>query len=191
MVLGDSLSAAYGISVNQGWVAKLQRRINSDHPEFRVINASISGETSQGALLRLPKLLEDYQPAITIVELGGNDGLRGYPIQKLRQNLTQIIIDSRRHGQVLLLGMQIPPNYGAKYTQMFSDSYAQLAAQFELPLVPFFLENIATNPQLMQDDGIHPRVEAQQILLDNVLPYLLPLLDNAQSTLQDHQPNGK
>ena len=191
MILGDSLSAAYGISVNQGWVARLQRNINTDYPEFQVVNASISGETSAGALLRLPKLLRHYNPAVTIVELGGNDGLRGYPIQQLKENLMQIIISSSASGQVLLLGMQIPPNYGAKYTQMFSSSYEQLAQQFELALVPFFLANIATNPLLMQDDGIHPRAEAQQILLENVLPYLIPLLDKVRNTKQDHHIHGK
>jgi len=191
IVLGDSLSAGYGISVNQGWVAKLQSNLRTSYPAFRVINASISGETSAGALVRLPKLLDKYQPAITIIELGGNDGLRGYPIQKLKKNLAQIIQTSGRYGDVLLLGMQIPPNYGSKYTQMFSDSFAQLAEQFELPLVPFFLENIATQPSLMQDDGIHPRAEAQQTMLNNVLPYLTPLLDKVNNAQQDHQINGK
>lgn len=177
LVLGDSLSAGYGISTNQSWVTLLD---NNLYPHFRVINASISGETSGGALIRLPQLVDQYRPLITVVELGGNDGLRGYPIDKMRKNLAQIIELSGQHGDVLLLGMQIPPNYGAKYTDLFAASYPLLAKQYRLTLVPFFLENIAANPLLMQDDGIHPRAGAQHILLENVLPYLTPLLDKSR-----------
>lgn len=176
LILGDSISAAYGIPVDQGWVTRLALAIADDHPEYNIINASISGETSGGALTRLPDLLKQYQPAITIIELGGNDGLRGYPISSIRNNLSKIVQLSLMHGQVLLLGMQIPPNYGVKYTQLFSVSYSLLAEQYQLSLVPFFLENIATEEKLMQADGIHPGANAQLTLLRNVLPYLKPLL---------------
>ena len=177
LLMGDSISAAYGMSLHQGWAARLQTRLTDHGGGWRVINASISGETSAAANARLPALLESHRPAIVIIELGGNDGLRGYPIAQMLQNLEQMVLRSRRAGaEVLLLGMEIPPNYGARYTRMFRDSYAQLAARQQVALVPFLLEGVATEAELMQEDGIHPRVEAQQILLDTVWPKLLPLL---------------
>jgi acyl-CoA thioesterase-1 len=173
LVLGDSISAAYGMSLQEGWVALLQQRLEQEAPQWHTINASISGETSAGAAARLPDLLRRHQPDIVILELGGNDGLRGYPIKQFRNNLRAMAEQSIGSGaRILLLGMQIPPNYGARYTLLFSDSYPLLAEDLKLELVPFLLEEIATQPLLMQADRIHPTAEAQQFLLNAVWPKL-------------------
>ncbi|WP_339899432.1 arylesterase [uncultured Gilvimarinus sp.] len=179
VVLGDSLSAGYGMDLKQGWVQLLRERLaQQDHASrYQVINASVSGETTQGGLSRLDALLKTHQPEIIIVELGGNDGLRGQPIKLMRQNLTDIIKKAQAaSATVLLVGMQIPPNYGARYTQLFAKVYPELAEQFNVPLVPFLLEGIALEPELMQNDGIHANTDAQATLLDNVWPFLQPLL---------------
>jgi len=177
LVLGDSLSAAYGIRLEQGWVALLDARLKREGYEHRVVNASSSGETTGGALARLPRALERHRPAVVVIELGGNDGLRGLPIGEVRNNLEQLIRLSRRSGaQVLLVGMRIPPNYGPTYTSEFHALYADLAQQHGLPLVPFFLEGIALDDSLMQDDGIHPNAAAQPRLLAQVWARLEPLL---------------
>ena len=179
VVLGDSLSAGYGMDLKQGWVQLLRERLaQQDHASrYQVINASVSGETTQGGLSRLDTLLKTHQPEIIIVELGGNDGLRGQPIKLMRQNLTDIIKKAQAaSATVLLVGMQIPPNYGARYTQLFAKVYPELAEQFNVPLVPFLLEGIALEPELMQNDGIHANTGAQTTLLDNVWPFLQPLL---------------
>ena len=179
VVLGDSLSAGYGMDLKQGWVQLLRERLaQQDHASrYQVINASVSGETTQGGLSRLDTLLKTHQPEIIIVELGGNDGLRGQPIKLMRQNLTDIIKKAQAaSATVLLVGMQIPPNYGARYTQLFAKVYPELAEQFNVPLVPFLLEGIALEPELMQNDGIHANTGAQATLLDNVWPFLQPLL---------------
>ncbi|MCY4428011.1 MAG: arylesterase [Halieaceae bacterium] len=179
LLMGDSISAAYGMSLQQGWAARLQVRLQEFGGGWQVINASISGETSAGAAARLPALLEAHRPAVVIIELGGNDGLRGYPIAQLRQNLQQMVLQSRQIGaRVLLLGMEIPPNYGARYTQMFRETYSLVSNSLQTALVPFMLEGVATHTELMQEDGIHPRVEAQSLLLDNVWPQLAPLLED-------------
>ena len=179
LLMGDSISAAYGMSLQQGWAARLQVRLQEYGGGWQVINASISGETSAGAAARLPALLEAHRPAVVIIELGGNDGLRGYPIAQLRQNLQQMVLQSRQIGaRVLLLGMEIPPNYGARYTQMFRETYSLLSNSLQTALVPFMLEGVATHTELMQEDGIHPRLEAQSLLLDNVWPQLAPLLED-------------
>lgn len=176
LILGDSLSAAYGIKEQQGWVQLLRDSL-AERGQYRVINASVSGETSGGGLARLPALLETHQPDIVVVELGGNDGLRGHPIKLLDNNLSHIVALCRDRGaEVLLLGIQIPPNYGARYTNLFSAVYSDLATRFQLPLVPFFLDQIATRPEWMQADGIHPKAEAQAQMLENVMPHLRPLL---------------
>lgn len=184
LVLGDSLSAAYGIEPQQGWVKLLEHRLGEKYP-YRVINASVSGETSGGGLSRLPALLEEHQPSWVILELGANDGLRGHPLNVMQHNLVQIIEKSRSAGaQVLLLGMEIPPNYGQRYAQQFRDSYVRLAKQYQLPFVTFFLDKVALNANLMQGDGLHPNAEAQPILLENVWTVLQPLLqtqDNSAS----------
>lgn len=173
LVLGDSLSAAYGIPRERGWVALLQQRL----PNSNVINAGISGDTTDGGLARLPTLLQKYQPDIAIIELGANDALRGFQIRRIRDNLAQMIqLCQKANAKVLLLGMKIPPNYGLHYTSDFYESYTLSANQFAVPLVPFFLDGVATHPELMQDDGLHPRSEAQQKILENVWKYLQPML---------------
>ena len=177
LVLGDSLSAAYGIPLEKGWVALLQQRLESKGYGYRVVNASASGETTGGALARLPRALDSHDPAIVIIELGGNDGLRGLPIPKLRKNFESMIALARQTGtSILLVGMRIPPNYGPDYTAAFHDLYGELAAAHEIPLIPFFLDGIALDDTLMQDDGIHPGIEAQPKMLDLVWPQLEPLL---------------
>lgn len=181
LVLGDSLSAAYGIEVEQGWVRLLEQRLALKYPH-KVINASVSGETSGGGLARLPALLKEHQPALVILELGGNDGLRGHPLNLMRRQLKDIIEQSHAAGaRVLLLGMQIPPNYGQRYTQQFQAVYKQLAEEHQLPLVDFFLDGVALQPTLMQRDGIHPTAEAQARMLDNVWPLLVAMLDEGQT----------
>ena len=177
LVLGDSLSASYGIPVGQGWVALLQRRLDREGYGYTVVNASVSGETTVGGLERLPRALARHKPAIVIVELGGNDGLRGLPVPELRANLEAIIKASRGAGaKVLLAGIRIPPNYGPRYTEQFYGVYGELARTLKIAWVPFFLEGIALRDDLFQDDGIHPALEAQPILVENVWPALKPLL---------------
>jgi acyl-CoA thioesterase-1 len=183
LVLGDSISAAYGMSLDQGWVALLAGRLAETHPEWQVVNASISGETSAGAAARLPALLAEHKPAVVVIELGGNDGLRGYPVKRLRNNLRSMVEQSRASGaQVLLLAMEIPPNYGSRYTQAFRSSFATVAEETGSALSPFMLDGVATDQSLMQNDGIHPSVEAQPLLLANVWPHLEPLLANPPPT---------
>ncbi len=177
LVLGDSLSAAYGIPADQGWVHLLEQELKQRQWADRVINASISGETSSGGLQRLPRLLSDYQPDLVVLELGANDGLRGTPLGIMEQNLRQIVELSRQSGaDVMLVGIRIPPNYGPQYTQRFYSIYTDLAKEYQLPLVPFLLERVALKPQFMQSDGLHPTAAAQPILLQTVWPHLAPLL---------------
>ncbi|MGF1615926.1 MAG: arylesterase [Gammaproteobacteria bacterium] len=177
MVLGDSLSSAFGIEVEEGWVQLLQRRLDQQGRRYRVVNASISGDTSGAGLARLGRALAMHRPAIVLVELGGNDGLRGLDLKDMRRNLEQIVSRSQRSGaQVLLLGMRIPPNYGPAYSEGFHDVYVQAATQYRISLVPFLLAGIADDPQLMQADGIHPKASAQAQILENVWPYLEAIL---------------
>ncbi|MGJ8678707.1 arylesterase [Paraglaciecola sp.] len=167
LILGDSLSAAYGLKQEQGWVSLLQDAWK-DKP-ITVINAAISGETTDGALARLPRLLEQHQPSHIFIELGGNDGLQGHPVKKMRENLKSIIHLSKDNGvNVLLQQMQIPTNYGKRYTRMFSNTYTELASELDVKLIPFFLENIALDTNLMQKDGIHPNKKAQPIIAENM-----------------------
>jgi len=176
-VLGDSLSAGFGINIRDGWTTLLQNKLDKEGYGYKVINASISGETTSGGLKRLPRALKVHQPEIVIVELGGNDGLRATPIPVFKQNLTDIILLSRESGaEVVLTGIQMPPNYGERYTEEFAAVYFDLAAELDIPLVPFFLKNIALNLSLMQPDQIHPTTEAQPMLLDNTWDTLQPLL---------------
>lgn len=173
LVLGDSIGASLGVPLGKGWVALLERQIT----HCTVINASISGETTEGGKARLPGLLDEYQPRIVVLELGGNDGLRGFPPAAIRANLLEMITTAREAGsRVLLLGMRIPPNYGSRYTEAFHRIYRELADETESALVPFLLEGIATDTTLMQTDGIHPNTAAQPLIVDNVLSTLLPLL---------------
>ncbi|MEZ5557242.1 MAG: arylesterase [Pseudomonadales bacterium] len=177
LVLGDSISAGYGIQRDQGWVAHLEQRLQTLDPPWRVVNASVSGETTGGGLARLPGALAEHEPEVLIIELGGNDALRGYPIATIRDNLAAMVALGRDGGRaVLLVGMQIPPNYGPRYTRAFADVFSEVAARYQVPLVPFLLQDVALTPELMQDDGIHPTALAQPLLLDTLWPYLEPLL---------------
>ncbi len=177
LVLGDSVSAGYGIKVEEGWVALLQQRLRQQGYGYRVVNASVSGETTTGGLTRLPRALEIHKPAVVILELGGNDGLRGLPLATTRSNLERMIELSRRAGaRVVLVGMKIPPNYGLRYTQGFEQIFSDLAHQYRLPLVPFLLDKVALTPGMMQDDGLHPTASGQPVMLDNVWPTLRSVL---------------
>ncbi|WP_375738149.1 arylesterase [Pseudomonas boanensis] len=177
LVVGDSISAALGLETSQGWVSLLEKRLVEQGYQHRVINASISGDTSAGGLARLPALLDEYQPSLVIIELGGNDGLRGQSPAQLQQNLAGMIDNVRSRGaSVLLLGMRLPPNYGARYTLAFSQVYSALAEEKQVSLVPFFLEGVGGVPDMMQADGIHPQAKAQPRLLDNLWPTLKPML---------------
>ena len=169
LVVGDSLSAGYGIDVDAGWVNLLRRRLASQEAHWRVVNRSISGDTTAGGLARLPALLEQFRPDIVIIELGSNDGLRGLSFKQMQANL-QAMIDASRAagGWVLLVGGRLPPNYGAVYTQAFYDSFQELAQANQVPLVPFLLEGVAQDRSLMQADGYHPNAKAQPRLLENV-----------------------
>jgi acyl-CoA thioesterase-1 len=181
LVMGDSLSAGYGLKVETGWVALLQQRLKDKGYEYHVVNASVSGETTGGARARLPRSLQLHHPRIVIIELGGNDGLRGLPITQMKNNLQAMIEAAREaHAKVLLLGMNIPPNYGPEYASQFHRVYVDLARQYQVPLVDFLLAGVALTPQLMQADGIHPSAEAQPRLLDNIWPDLLPLLQKVR-----------
>lgn len=177
LVVGDSISAALGLDTSQGWVVLLSERLRSEGFEHQVVNASISGDTSAGGLARLPRLLAEQQPQLVIIELGGNDGLRGQPPAQLQQNLATMIDQSRAAGaEVVLLGMQLPPNYGLRYTTAFAQVYEHLREDKKVALVPFFLEGVGGVRGMMQADRIHPARAAQSRLLENVWPILLPLL---------------
>lgn len=176
-MLGDSLSAGYGLKPAQGWVALLEKRLQAQGYEYRVVNASVSGETSGGGMQRLPRALELHRPAVVIVELGANDGLRGLGVPVTRANLTTIIAESKKAGaQVLLIGMRLPPNYGPRYTNDFMHMYREIATASNVALVPFLLQSVALKPELLQADGLHPTAAAQPALLDTVWPQLKPLL---------------
>ncbi|HHJ40356.1 MAG: arylesterase [Methylothermaceae bacteria B42] len=169
LVLGDSLSAGYGIPIDQGWVALLEQRLKKEHKDIQVVNASISGETTAGGRYRLPGLLKRHHPDIVIVELGGNDGLRGIAPKQMEQNLAAMIETARQGGaKVLLLGMKMPTNYGPQFAQLFESVYAKLAKRYGVRLIPFFLDGVAMDASLMQADGIHPNVKAQAQLLEAV-----------------------
>ena len=173
LVFGDSLSAGYGIDVDQSWTTLLQERLEQQGYEHRVINASISGETTEGGAARIEQALSDFSPTLIILELGGNDGLRGFPSSRMKGNLDKIISSSKTSGAaVVLLGIRIPSNYGRRYTDAFENVYRELAAEYEVPWIEFFMESVVRNEDLMQNDGIHPNAAAQPILLDNVWPII-------------------
>jgi len=174
MVLGDSISAGYGMKPEQGWVQLLQKRLDQQYPkQHKVVNASVSGETTSGALARFPKLLQTYQPHVVVIELGGNDGLRGQPPQMIEKNLGQLVQQAKASkAKVLLFGMKIPPNYGAAYSQSFENTYKRVSQQYQVKLMPFFMEGIAGNKTLMQADLVHPNSKAQMRLLNNAYPYI-------------------
>jgi acyl-CoA thioesterase-1 len=175
LILGDSLSAGYGLKQEQSWVSLLQDAWQ-DKP-IKVINAAISGETTDGALARLPRLLSQHQPTHIFIELGGNDGLQGHPVAKMRSNLAKIIETAKAsQAYVILQKMQIPSNYGRRYTDMFSDSFTALAKEYQVTLLPFFLQDIALNKDLMQSDGIHPNAKAQPLIAKSMQQQLAPLV---------------
>ena len=177
LVWGDSLSAGYGLRPSQAWPALLERRLQESKPPYRVVNASISGETTAGGRSRLPAALQAHRPTVVVIELGANDGLRGLPIPAINANLQAMIDASRQAGaRVLLVGMQMPPNYGPDYTARFAKTYQDLARTNKVRLVPFMMAGFADQPALFQQDGIHPTAEAQPRILDTVWQELKPLL---------------
>lgn len=177
LVLGDSLSASYGLAQEHGWVSLLQRRLSSESRPYRVVNASISGETTSGGLYRIDALLANHRPAIVILELGANDGLRGLSLEATRGNLEGMIQRARKSGaKVLLIGMRIPPNYGPSYAEPFQKLFETLAKKYRIARVPFLLAPIAGKREYFQADGLHPTAEAQVLILDTVWPMLQPLL---------------
>ena len=177
VVLGDSISAGYGIEVKQGWVALLQNKLAQANSPYEVVNASISGDTTAGGLARIDKILAAHKPDVVLVELGANDGLRGLPPRLMKDNLAEITQRARNAGaKVLLLSMRIPPNYGKRYTEMFYDVYPQLSKELGVPYMPFILEDVALVKELMQPDGLHPNAKAQPMIADKVWEHLQPLL---------------
>ena len=183
LIFGDSLSAGYGIDVDQSWASLLQARLEQQGYEHRVVNASISGETTAGGAARIDSALQKFAPELVILELGGNDGLRGFPPQRMRDNLEQIVSRAKASGAaVVLLGIRIPTNYGPRYSQAFEAVFRDVAAVFDVQWIEFFMEGVALNDDLLQADRIHPTAEAQPILLDNAWPVIsatLGALDNA------------
>lgn len=177
LVVGDSISAGLGLDTSQGWVSLLDKRLKDQGFDYQVVNASISGDTTAGGLARLPALLSEQKPKLVVIELGGNDGLRGMAPAQLQQNLSGMVERSQQAGaKVILLGMRLPPNYGQRYTDAFAKVFGRVASEHQIPLVPFFLEGVGGVQDMMQADGIHPAVAAQPKLLDNVWPTLKPLL---------------
>lgn len=177
MIVGDSLSAAFNMPVNQGWVSLLDQKISATHPEYAVVNTAISGATTAAGLSSINRALSLHQPRIVILALGANDGLQGKPISYISTNLSKLISLSQQAGaKVLLLGIRLPPNYGSRYAGPFFEQYSELAEKYNLALVPFLLEGVAGIPELMMADGLHPKAQAQPIILANVWPLLEPLL---------------
>ena len=178
LILGDSLSAGFGMNSDQSWVHLLELKLADNGHAFRILNSSISGDTTQGGLSRLPRLLDRYQPEIVIIELGGNDGLRGINPQTTRANMTQMIQRSQDSGaKVLLTGIKLPPNYGVAYIEQFESMYADLAREYDTLLVPFILDGVVFEDDLMQADGIHPNEKGQPVMLENIWQVLEPALD--------------
>lgn len=177
LVLGDSISAAFGIEQSKGWVSLLSQKLQDHQYRMQVVNASISGETTQGGLQRLPSLLAKHKPVLVIVELGGNDGLRGLQLSLIEENLREIIATIKaENANILLTGIRLPPNYGQIYTEKFYQIYQDLAKQQKVTLVPFLMDGVARNSALMQTDGIHPTADAQPVMLKNVWEFLQPMI---------------
>lgn len=188
LVMGDSLSAAYGMPQQQGWVALLDQKLEKNGFRYEVINASISGETTHGGLTRLPGALDQYKPELVVLELGANDGLRGAPLALIERNLTRLVEQARAAGaQVLLLEMRIPPNYGPRYSDGFSAIFETVAQQQKVPMIPFFMAPVVLQPELMQADGLHPNAKAQPVLLDQLW---LPLIGLLQPPSRVQQEGG-
>ena len=179
LVFGDSLSAGYGIDVDQSWTTLLQTRLAEQGYEYRVVNASIGGETTEGGATRIESALAAFAPALIILELGGNDGLRGFPPERIKGNLEKIVARGKASGAaVILLGIRIPPSYGQRYIEMFDNKFREVAVENDVPWIEFFMEGIALDDTLMQEDGIHPNATAQPILLENAWPIIEQALDN-------------
>ncbi|MEP7730892.1 arylesterase [Marinomonas primoryensis] len=179
LVMGDSLSAAYNLRQQDGWVSLLENQLSQSNPDISVINASVSGETTQGGLSRFSALLATHRPNWVVLELGANDALRGYPLNQTTINLEKMIEQAhQKNAVVLLIGNQIPQNYGKRYTQMFFNLYKDIASKYNVAYLPFMLKDVALNKDLMQNDGLHPNKEGQPMVLQNILPYLQPLLDS-------------
>lgn len=186
LVMGDSLSAAYGMPQQQGWVALLDKKLEKSGYSYDVINASISGETTHGGLTRLPSALDQYKPDLVVLELGANDGLRGAPLALIERNLTRLVEQARAAGaQVLLLEMRIPPNYGPRYSDGFTALFERVAEVQGVPMVPFFMAPVVLQPSLMQDDGLHPNEQAQPVLLDQLWNPLISLLQSPHQTQKE------
>jgi len=178
VVLGDSISAAYGMDAKKGWVSLLQQKLSQQNSAYTIFNESISGDTSAGGLARIDKALSQHKPELVLLELGANDGLRGLSPQQMKQNLAEIIHRSQQAGaKVLLLSMRIPPNYGKRYVEMFYNIYPQLAKERNIPFVPFILEEVALIKEMMQKDGLHPNTKAQPVIADKIWQYLQPILE--------------
>ncbi len=178
MVLGDSISAGYGLENGKGWVTLLQQKFNNRNKSYTLFNESISGDTTAGGLARINNALSQYKPEVVLLELGANDGLRGLSPKLMKSNLAEIIKRTQKSGaKVLLLSMRIPPNYGKRYVDMFYKVYPQLAAEMNIPYVPFILEDIALVKGLMQKDGLHPNAKAQPIIADKIWKYIQPVLE--------------
>lgn len=177
VVVGDSLSSGYGMAADQSWVTLLQGRLKAEGYEHEIVNASIAGDTSAGGMARLPRLIERHRPVVVVLELGGNDGLRGLPVAALRDNLARMVELAKDSGaKVLIAGIRLPPNYGPAYTESLAAVYPELAARYEVALVPFLLEGVALDRSRMQGDGIHPNAAGQPFIADNVWHALQPLL---------------
>ncbi len=178
LILGDSLSAGYGIDVDQSWAALLQQRLEEQGYEHRVVNASISGETTEGGATQVENAIETFSPALIILALGGNDGLRGFPPARIKENLSNIAVKAKASGaDVVLLGIRIPTNYGARYTSAFEAVYPEVAEELDILWIEFFMEGVALNDDLLQEDRIHPNAKAQPVLLDNAWPIIRATLD--------------
>ena len=192
LIVGDSLSAAYGMPVEQGWVRLLQQRLDADHYPYTIVNASISGDTTANALDRLPQALIRHQPVIVILELGGNDGLRGLSLAEMKRNLAAMIETVRQSGaQVLLIGVQLPPNYGPRYTGEFHAVYHELAQEYGLALLPSLVDGVGTRTELMQADGIHPNSKAQPLIVSRVWQQLRPLMSRSAALQHDDKAGSE
>lgn len=178
LLVGDSISAAFGLEIDQGWVRLLEQRLAEEDFPHDVVNASVSGDTTAGGLARLPALLDEVAPALVVIELGGNDGLRALPVTNMQQNLSAMVALSREAGaEVILLGMRIPPNYGPRYSKAFEQAFVAVAEEHDVPLVPFLLEGVGGVKGMMQSDGVHPTAAAQPLLLDNAWPAIKQALE--------------
>ena len=183
LVLGDSISAAYGMNLERGWVALLEQRLQENNDEFTVVNASISGETTRGGLNRLPGIIERHQPDAIFIELGGNDGLRGFDLVTVETNLSNMIEQAQAEGiKVALSQVMVPPNYGPRFSKRFQAVFTRVAEKYDVTLVPFFMTELVENPDFVQDDGIHPTAAAQDAIADFLSPYLLELAKNAEAS---------